>query len=150
MPTEKTRNELHVDAPPDAVIAALVDFGPDRPRIWRETCHPAVYRVHRLGETDADVTEGIPFTWSRERYDWSEPSVVTLTQLESNVARDGAIRYKVRPDGPGSVITCDRRREFYGPRGWVAFAIMSLVGRAVIRRDLRAGIQRAHGRRSGA
>ena len=145
MPTETTHYELRVDAPPDEVIAAIVNFGPDRPRIWRETCHPAVYRVHRVGETDAEVTEGIPLTWSRERYDWSEPSVVMLTQLESNVARNGTIRYEVRPDASGSLITCDRQREFYGPRGWVAFAIMLLIGRAVIRRDLRAGIKRASG-----
>jgi len=77
-PTEDTHYELRVAAPPDLVLAALVAFGPERATIWRETSHPNVYRLHRLGEHEADVTEGVPFAWSRERYDWSRPGVITI------------------------------------------------------------------------
>jgi hypothetical protein len=95
--------------PPEQVIAALVDFSDRRPRIWTETCHPAIYRVHRLADTDAEVTEGVPFSWSREHYDWSHPGEVTLTQLTSNVARDGVIIYRVSEPAAGSRVECSRK-----------------------------------------
>jgi hypothetical protein len=119
-PIEATRYRLWIAATPEQVLAALTDFGPDRAKVWRETSHPAVYRVHHLGSTEAEVTEGVPSTWSRERYDWSTPGVVVLTQLDSNVARNGLIRYRIEPDGADSTITCERRREFYGLRGRIA------------------------------
>jgi hypothetical protein len=142
-PIERTRYELWVPIPPERVVAALVDFGPERARIYPETSHPAVYRVHRVGEHDAEVTEGMTWAWSRELYDWSRPGVVTLTQLDSNVARNGTIRYEIEPEGTGSRIRCDRYREFYGVRGRVAGTFMRLFGAAILRRQLRAGLSRA-------
>ena len=134
---------LRLELPPDAVLQALVDFSPERQRVWRETSHPAVYRIHEVRETQADVTEGIPFSWSRERYDWSRPGIVTLTQLESNVARNGTITYEIEPDGSGSRITCTRHREFFGARGRVAGTVMRLIGPVVLKRQLRAGLERS-------
>jgi hypothetical protein len=93
-PVENTRYELAMPFPPEVVLGALVDFSDRRPRVWPETSHPAVYEVHSLDATHADVTEGLPFAWSRERYDWSEPGVLRLTQVDSNVARNGSIRYR--------------------------------------------------------
>lgn len=139
---ERTRYAIEVDLPPDRVLAALVDFGPDRALIWRETSHPSVYRVHHVGETDAEVTEGVPFAWSRERYDWSEPGVVTLTQLDSNVARNGTIRYRIAGQGSGSLVTCERYREFYGLRGRVAGSLMVAMGARLLSAQLRTGIDR--------
>jgi hypothetical protein len=46
--------------------------------------------------------------------------VVTLTQLDSNVARDGLIRYDITPVQEGSRIVCTRSRAFYGTRGRIA------------------------------
>jgi hypothetical protein len=68
---------------------------------------------------------------------------VTLTQLNSNVARNGLIRDEVRAAGNGSRITCDRSREFYGLRGSVAGTLMVLAGRWILRRQLRAGLMRS-------
>src|SRR5215207_3092558 len=79
---------------PSAYSARSSTLAPDRARVWRETSHPEVYRLHWLGDDQAEVTEGVPFAWSRERYDWSQPGAVTLTQLASNVARNGIIRYE--------------------------------------------------------
>jgi hypothetical protein len=141
-PVEQTRYELTVRHPPRIVIAALTDFSDRRPLIWPETSHPAVYRVHRLDVTDAEVTEGLPFSWSREHYDWSEPSVVTLTQLDSNVARDGLIRYEITPDLKGSRIACTRSRVFYGVRGRIAGTIMTMFGARILKGQLRRGIER--------
>ncbi len=125
------------------VLEALIDFGPLRPRVWPETSHPRVYRVHRLAAHEAEVTEGTPTTWSRERYDWSDPGVVTLTQLESNVSQNGFIRYRIVEDGAGTLIVCDRHREFYGVRGRVAGAVMTVFGAIILRRQLRSGIERS-------
>ena len=142
-PVEDARYVLRTELPPDAVLQALVNFSTERQRIWRETSHPAVYRVHEIGETRAVVTEGIPFSWSRERYDWSRPGIVTLTQLDSNVARNGTIRYELEPDGAGTRITCTRHREFFGARGRVAGTVMRLIGPAVLKRQLHAGLERS-------
>ena len=142
-PIERTRYELWVAIPPERVVAALVDFGPDRARIYPETSHPAVYRVHQVGDRHAEVTEGMPWAWSRERYDWSQPGVVTLAQLESNVARNGTIRYEIEAEGTGSRIRCNRYREFYGVRGRLAGTFMVLFGAAILRRQLRTGLSRA-------
>ena len=140
---EDTHYDLRVPLSGADVRSALTDFGPMRPQIWPETSHPRVYRVHRLGAQEAEVTEGTPATWSRERYDWSDPGIITLTQLDSNVSQHGFIRYRIVEDGNASVVECDRHREFYGGRGWVAGALMKAFGTSILRRQLRSGIERS-------
>lgn len=143
-PTERTRWVLDSELAAERVIEALVDFSPRREVIWKETCDPAVYRVHAVGHSWAEVTEGVSYAWSRERYDWSEPEVVTLTQLESNVAEPvGTIRYTVTgmPSG-GSRITCERYRVFRGVRGRVAGTFMVTAGRWILRRQFEASLRR--------
>ena len=132
---------------PDRVLAALVDFSDERPRIWPETSHPGVYRVHAIGDTWAEVTEGVPFSWSRERYDWSTAGMVVLDQLDSNVAipAEGRIVYMVTVGAPGdgSDIRCDRRRSFrFTPRGLIAAAIMRTVGPRLLRRQFAGSLAR--------
>jgi hypothetical protein len=84
---EITQYALDVAYAPEDVIKTLVDFSDRRPLIWRETCHPEAYRLHSLTATGADVTEGVPVSWSREQYDWSVPGFVRLRQIDSNMAR---------------------------------------------------------------
>jgi hypothetical protein len=84
----------------------------------------------------------VPFAWSRERYDWSNPGLVTLTQLDSNVARDGLIQYRIQAAGNGTRIVCDRHRRFVGWRGRLAGTFMVLAGRPILKRQLRDGIER--------
>lgn len=142
-PIEDTRYELTVSASPDDVLLALTDFGPMRTQIWPETSHSRVYRVHEVGGVTADVTEGVPQTWSRERYDWSQPGIITLTQIDSNVSRNGTIRYSLTPSSTGTQIVCERHREFYGLRGRLAGTLMNAVGAQILRRQLRKGIERS-------
>ena len=128
---EHTRWELRSTLMPDVILAAITAFTVDRPRIWKETSHPQVYQVHEVGPEWADVTEGDPFAWSREHYDWSQPGIVTLRQLDSNVAdpSGGHIEYRVTADGPGSVIRCERRRAFRSTwTGLIAGSYMRLFG----------------------
>ena len=121
---ERTRWTCGRACRPTSCRRALTVFNDDRARIWRETSHPDVYRVHELGPDWADVTEGVPYAWSRERYDWSEPGIITLRQLDSNIAvpSEGLIEYRIEADGSGSLMRCDRRRTFRPssrrPTGW--------------------------------
>lgn len=141
---ERTRWVLQTQLPPEEVTRALVDFGPERGRIWAETSHPQVYAVHRVGTDWAEVTEGVPFSWSRERYNWSVPGRVVLEQLASNVAVPGGrIEYTITPTASGSLIECDRRRRFRRtPRGIVAATLMRSVGPALLRRQFDAALRR--------
>jgi poly(3-hydroxybutyrate) depolymerase len=54
-PIEHTRWQLDTSLKADQVAAALVDFSPRRQVVWKETCDPAVYRVHAVGHTWADA-----------------------------------------------------------------------------------------------
>jgi hypothetical protein len=146
-PTEHTRWVLDSPLPVDVVVAALVDFSPRRQVIWKETCDPAVYRVHAVGETWADVTEGLSYAWSRERYDWSVPGVVTLTQLGGNVVEAvGTIRYEITPrPGGGARIVCERYRRFRGPRGRLLGTFMVLLGPRILRHQFRIALDRVAG-----
>jgi hypothetical protein len=143
-PIERTRWQLDTPLGADAVIAALVDFSPRREVIWKETCDPAVYRVHAVGHTWAEVTEGVAYAWSRERYDWSVPEVVLLTQLDSNIAKPvGTIRYTVAPlpDG-GARIVCERYRVYRGARGGVLGTFMVLFGSRILRAQFGKSLER--------
>jgi hypothetical protein len=68
--------------------------------------------------------------------------VVTLTQLDSNVARDGLIRYDITPVQEGSRIVCTRSRAFYGTRARIAGTVMTLIGARLLKAQLRRGIER--------
>ena len=143
-PTERTRWELDSPLASQTVVDALVDFTPRREVIWKETCDPTVYRVHVVGDTWAEVTEGIRGAWSRERYDWSQPGVVVLTQLESNIAEPvGTIRYTVttRDDG-GAHVVCERYRQFRGMNGRIRGTFMLLLGSRILRGQFRLALDR--------
>ncbi len=143
-PTEHTHWELDTPLSADAVTEALVDFSPRREVIWRETCDRAVYKVHAVGDTWAEVTEGIRAAWSRERYDWSEPGIVTLTQLEGNIAEPvGTIRYTITPrDGGGAHVVCERYRLFHGLNGRIRGTFMLTLGPRVLRWQFRLALDR--------
>ena len=143
-PIEHTRWQLDTPLSAEVVTAALIDFSPRRHVIWKETCDPAVYRVHAVGHTWAEATEGVSYAWSRERYDWSEPDVVTLTQLESNIAEPvGTIRYTIaaQPSG-GARVVCERYRVFRGLRGRVLGTLLVMFGAWILRSQFRTALDR--------
>jgi hypothetical protein len=141
---ERTRYELVHPISAAMAVAALTDFGENRSRVWSETSHPKVFRLHALGPSWADVTEGVPFSWSRERYDWSDPGLVRLTQTDSNVAAPvGTIEYRLTDTPDGCHVVCQRFREFRRtPRGRIAHLIMTRMGARLLRTQLQAGFAR--------
>ena len=69
---------------PQQYIAGLTDFGPGRSKIFSNSADDYL-KVHSVGATDADVTEGSGGIWERLHYDWSNPDRVLLTTTDSNV-----------------------------------------------------------------
>jgi hypothetical protein len=68
---------------PHQYIAGLTDFGPGREKIFPNSADDYL-KVHQVGPTDADVTEGSGGVWERLHYDWSNPERVFLTTTDSN------------------------------------------------------------------
>ncbi|MFF1877096.1 hypothetical protein [Leifsonia sp. NPDC058230] len=69
---------------PEQFLAALVDFGPGRSKIFSNSSDD-FETVHASGADWADVTEGSRVAWERLRYDWSDPMRVTMKTTDSNI-----------------------------------------------------------------
>jgi hypothetical protein len=86
---------------PEQFVAGLTDFGPGRSKLFPNSAD-SYLRVHHWGPHDADVTEGSGGVWERLYYDWSDPSLVNLMTIDSNMF-GGASGYTYtitrQPDG---------------------------------------------------
>src|ERR1700749_4926813 len=69
---------------PEQYIAGLTDFGPGRSKLFGNSADEYL-KVHQLGLSEADVTEGSGGIWERLHYDWSDPNHVVLTTTDSNL-----------------------------------------------------------------
>jgi len=65
-------------------IAGLTDFGPGRSKLFGNSADEYL-KVHHVGRTEADVTEGSGGIWERLHYDSSNPNHVVLTTTDSNL-----------------------------------------------------------------
>ena len=86
---------------PEQYIAGLTDFGPGRAKLFGNSADEYL-KVHHLGRTEADVTEGSNGIWERLHYDWSNPNHVVLTTTDSNTwggASSHTYNFTRRPDG---------------------------------------------------
>ena len=68
---------------PEQYIAGLTDFGPGRAKLFNNSADEYL-KVHQLGRTQADVTEGSGGVWERLHYDWSDTNHVVLAATDSN------------------------------------------------------------------
>ena len=69
---------------PEQFVAGLTDFGPGRSKLFGNSADQYL-KVHHLGPSQADVTEGSVGIWERLYYDWSHSNRVDLTTTDSNV-----------------------------------------------------------------
>jgi hypothetical protein len=86
---------------PAQYVAGLTDFGPGRSNLFPNSADQCL-KVHRLGHSEADVTEGSGSVWERLHYDWSDPDQVVITTTDSNVwggASGHTYTFTRRPDG---------------------------------------------------
>ena len=82
MSTIHLHRTTHLTA--EQYIAGLTDFGPGRSSLFGNSADEYL-KLHHLGRTKADVTEGSRGIWERLHYDWSNPNRVVLTTTDSNV-----------------------------------------------------------------
>jgi len=131
--------EVSSGVAPERFVAALTDFSPARARLWPNVDADHL-KVHEVGDTWADVTEGSSFAggvWERNRYDWSEPGTVRVVTVESNAWAPGSSwLYRVEPAGTGSRVHVSVDRRPLTAKGRVVAGLLVLFGRRVLRRDL--------------
>jgi hypothetical protein len=119
---------------PEQVLAAARDFSAHRAQIWRNV-EAKRLEVHECGDSWADVTEGtmvLSVFWERCRYDWSAPTQITATVIESNVFKRGSSwQLQAAPrSGGGSVVKTTVIRDYrHGFKGTFARAVNHLGGR---------------------
>lgn len=116
---------------PERFIAALTDFSPKRAEVW-PNIDAEHLKVHEVGETSADVTEGSSLAggvWERNRYDWSTPGAVKVETTESNTWQPGSSwLYAVTPEGNGSHIHVTVVRNPKSVKGRLIAALLTLGG----------------------
>jgi hypothetical protein len=131
--------------PAQRFIDALTDFSDRRPAIW-PGLSARLFRVHDLGATSADVTEGsdvLGGIWARERYDWSTPGVVTIRCLESPFFRAGTTTsWRVSPIASGCHVDVHLHRIARSPRGALVGVLVQLMGARRFTSELDTALKR--------
>lgn len=142
------RIHYEADGPVSAerFIAALTDFSDRRPDLW-PGLDAKFFKLHELGDTWAEVTEGTDLlggVWARERYNWSQPGLVRLTLLDSADFEPGTVtEYHVTPaPGGGCHVAVDFRRIARSTRGRVVGVLVQLAGAGRFSGELRTALER--------
>ena len=118
---------------PEQFIAALTDFGPGRSKLFGNSADEYL-KVHHLGSSDADVTEGSGGIWERLHYDWSDPNHVVLTTTDSNTwggASSHTYSFTRHPNGT-SDIDVVVVRDGKNLKGRVLGFVLGTIGRGVL------------------
>ena len=92
--------------------------------------------MHRLGPSDADVTEGSGGIWERLHYDWSDRNRVVMKTTDSNLwggASGHTYTFMRRPDGTTDVDAVVVR-EGKNLKGWALGLVLGTVGKGVLRK----------------
>ena len=127
---------------PEQYIAGLTDFGPGRPKLFGNSADEYL-KVHHLGLTDADVTEGSGGIWERLHYDWSDPNHVVLTTTDSNTwGGASGHTYNFTRNANGTTdIDAGVVREGKNLKGWVLGFVLRTVGRGVLEKAFQNSVK---------
>ena len=118
---------------PEQYIVGLTDFGPGREKVFSKSAD-GYLKVHSVGPTEADVTEGSGGIWERLHYDWSNPHRVVLTTTDSNTwggASGYTYTFKELPDGMTDVDVVIVR-EGKNAKGKLLALVLGSVGKGVL------------------
>ena len=129
-------------ATPAQFVAGLTDFGPGRKELFPNSADDYL-KVHELGATDADVTEGSGGIWERLHYDWSNPEHVVLTTTDSNAwGRNSGHTYNLtpQPDG-GTEVELISVREGKNFKGRFLEFILGSVGKGKLKGAFEASVK---------
>jgi hypothetical protein len=120
-------------ATPGQFLAGLTDFGPGRSKIFPNSAD-GYLKVHHLGPSEADVTEGSGGVWERLRYDWSDPHRIVMTTTDSNLwgGRSGHV-YTLTPKPDGRIdVDAVVVREGKNLKGRLLAILLSTGGKRVL------------------
>jgi hypothetical protein len=118
---------------PEQYIAGLTDFGPGRSKLFGNSTDDYM-KVHSLGRTQADVTEGSRGIWERLLYDWSDPNHVVLKTTDSNTwggASGHTYNFTRRPDGKTDIDVVVVR-DGKNLKGWMLGLVVGTIGKSVL------------------
>jgi hypothetical protein len=118
---------------PEQYIAGLTDFGPGRSKLFGNSTDDYM-KVHSLGRTQADVTEGSRGIWERLHYDWSDPNHVVLKTTDSNTwggASGHIYNFTRRPDGKTDIDVVVVR-DGKNLKGWILGLVVGTIGKSVL------------------
>jgi hypothetical protein len=121
---------------PDQYIAGLTDFGPGREKVFSNSADDYL-KVHRVGPTDADVTEGSGGVWERLHYDWSNRDRIVLTTTDSNTwgGKSGYVyTFGPAPDG-ATVVNVVITRQGKTLKGHFLAVVLGTVGKGVLKKS---------------
>ncbi|MFD9007045.1 hypothetical protein ACFV0T_39965 [Streptomyces sp. NPDC059582] len=113
---------------PSEVLAVLTDFGPARARNW-PTIDAEHLKIHAIGDTWAEVTEGTAAAWERARYEWdAAQGRVTITTHESKVfGPGGGWIFQLTPENDGTRIDIELTRNPSTLKGKVIALLLPFV-----------------------
>src|SRR5215475_6718979 len=135
----ESQTEIHfhltTTLPPEKFIAGLTDFRPGRSKLFSNSADEYL-KVHHLGHSRADVTEGSIGIWERLYYDWSDPNRVVLTTIDSNVwggTSGHTYTFTRQPDGKTDidVVIVREGKDF---KGRVLGFVLKTIGKSVLER----------------
>jgi hypothetical protein len=141
---------VHTSLSPTETMAVLTDFGPERAKLWANNAE-SHFRVHELGPSWAEVTEGNSVGWERERYEWQMESAaagtLTIETLDSNLWGPGSgWRYALEAAGGGTDVTVTLTRVAKSIVGRLFSVAIPLVGSRTLSRQLRSVLAKAEAR----
>jgi len=134
---------------PEQYISGLTDFGPGRSKIFNNSADDYL-KVHHLGQTDADVTEGSGGIWERLHYEWSDPNNVVLTTTDSNIwgGASGHTYTFTRHSNGTTDIDLTVVREGKNFKGRLLGLVLRTIGRNVLRKAFENSVKAIEARNS--
>ena len=134
---------------PEQYIAGLTDFGPGRSKLFGNSADEYL-KVHSLGRSEADVTEGSGGIWERLHYDWSNPNHVVLTTTDSNTwGGDSGHTYNFTRNPNGTTdIDVDVIRQGKTFKGRLLGLVLRTVGKGVLEKAFENSVNAIEARSS--
>jgi hypothetical protein len=136
---------------PEQYLAGLTDFGPGRSKLFGNSAHEYL-KVHHLGRSEADVTEGSGGIWERLHYDWSDPNHVVLTTTDSNTwggASGHTYTFRRQPDGTTDIDVVVVR-EGKNLKGWLLGFVLGTIGKGVLEKAFENSVRAIEARKAPA
>ena len=136
---------------PEQYIAGLTDFGPGRSKLFGNSADEYL-KVHHLGQSEADVTEGSGGIWERLHYDWSNPNHVVLTTTDSNVwfgLTGHTYAFTRQPNGTTDIdlVVVPEGKNL---KGRVLGFVLRTIGRSVLKRAFENSVKAIEARNGAA